>query len=71
MYPDPLGGRPSEADDLDPAARREFYGPGGRRHATDEPPPTVSALGSGVDKPYIPDPTTDHPLSGHPRPAEN
>jgi len=28
MHPDPF--RPGQADDIDTAARREFFGPGGR-----------------------------------------
>jgi hypothetical protein len=67
MYPDPLGGRPGPADEMEPAARREFYGPGDRHNAATEPPPISTTLGSGVDKPYIPDPTNDHPLSTHRR----
>jgi hypothetical protein len=60
MYPDPYG--PGPVDDMDPAARREFFGPGGRRGATVEPT-LVPEVGNGYDKPIVPDPTTDHPLS--------
>jgi hypothetical protein len=60
MYPDPH--RRTEADDLDAATRREFFGPGGRR-APAELPPIVPIHGNGFDTPFVPDATTDSPLN--------
>lgn len=60
MYPDPY--RPGQADDMEAAARREFFGPGGRRAAKDAPP-IVPTHGNGLDTPPIPDVTSDSPLN--------
>jgi hypothetical protein len=60
MYPDPF--RPGQADDMDAAARREFFGPGGRRTSSGAPP-IVAMHGNGLDTPLVPDATTDSPLN--------
>jgi hypothetical protein len=63
MYGDPHGRGPVE--DMDAAARREFFGPGDRA-GTPAEPAIVPEVGNGYDKPIVPDPTNDHPLStGH------
>jgi hypothetical protein len=60
MYPDPF--RPGPVDDMDPAARREFFSKGGRRTSSGAPP-IVPMHGNGLDTPLVPDATTDSPLN--------
>jgi hypothetical protein len=60
MYPDSFHQRPT--DDMDPVARREFFGPGGRQPPASEPN-IVPMQGNGIDTPVTPDPTVDHPFS--------
>jgi len=60
MYPDSFHKGPT--DEMDAVARREFFGPGGRR-TPDSEPNVVPMQGNGIDRPVTPDPTSDHPLS--------
>ena len=60
MHPDPFQARPG--DDMEAASKREFFGPGGRRTPSGEPE-VVPMQGNGIDRPVVPDPTNDHPLS--------
>jgi len=42
---------------MDPVVRREYSGARGRRKASAaQPVPTI--MGNGLDRPYVPDPTT-------------
>ncbi len=55
MYPDTPTDEPG--DEMDRAARREFFG-----ESSSQGGPPSSALGTGIDRPWVPDPTTDHPM---------
>jgi hypothetical protein len=48
-------------EDMDPAARREFFGRRGRKG--DGEPDVTPTHGNGIDKPWAPDPNHDHSLS--------
>jgi hypothetical protein len=61
MYPDSAAHGPY--DDLDPAARREFFSEAGRRAPHAEEPTITPAQGNLADKAITPDPTSDHQFS--------
>ena len=49
-------------DEMDAAARREFFGAEERRKTTSAPA-IVPLQGNGIDRPVAPDPTSDRPFS--------
>ena len=51
-------------EDMDPAIRREYSDQGRRKPTHDEP--IITIQGNGLDRPYVPDSTVDHPLSSRP-----